>query len=152
MKRQFDVEVEKLKSEYRELLSEMKNVKDENKTLKEELEKRLLPQYKGTKPAVLQVELANLVLRSAKETVATDLRNQLFGNIFLADIQTQELIAQSGVRVFDHNFKANGNIGVLLTATANNKSSFKRRFQPKLAGICKTVDVGIEEFLVEVLG
>ncbi|MEM7240603.1 MAG: hypothetical protein AAF429_00300 [Pseudomonadota bacterium] len=96
--------------------------------LQEEMEKRLLPQYRGSKPAVLQVELVRLVLRNAKEAVATDLRNQLFGNVYFADVETQELITQSGVRVFDFNFKADGNIGVLITATANNKRSFKRRF------------------------
>ena len=93
-----------------------------------EIQTRMVPQFRGTKPAVLQVELVRLVLRDAKEAVATDLQNQLFGNLYFADVETQELITQSGVRISDYNFKADGNIGVLLTATANNKLSFKRRF------------------------
>ena len=98
--------------------------------IKEDLKDRLQPNFTGPMLAVLQVDLVRLILSDAKTiVVGKDVQNQLYGNIYLADVATEEILEQSGVRIRDFAFKVDGNLGAILTATANNKRSFKRRFK-----------------------
>ena len=98
--------------------------------IEEDLKDRLKPKFTGPMVAILQVDLVQLILSDAKTiVVGKDVQNQLFGNIYLVDFATEKLLEESGVRIRDFAFKADGNIGTLLTATANSKRSFKRRFR-----------------------
>ncbi len=102
------------------------------KSITDRMTAQMLPQFKGQKPAVLAVELLILTLPDPSTALTTNARDQLYGNIYLYDVETQEEIDASGVRINDFTFKAQGNVGALLTIAANNKQSYKRRFD-KLA-------------------
>ena len=101
-------------------------------TMLNEFQSRVLPGFQGQKRAILKVDMLVLSLPDQSAAMTGEARDQLLGNIFLFDVDTQQEIQRSGVRIGDFTFKAEGNIGALITLAANNKNSYKRRFD-KLA-------------------